>query len=263
MPETRKCHKTNEDDHVSLIKNTLRDGLERLGSDFQSFKSELTNEVTHIINTSVRGIVKSEVSALLEMIDKQQKEIDGLKEALALEKSMRSKEHAEMVSVKESLLSMGAKISEFDNMRRKKTFLIRNFPENTQTINGQPVSSCEDAVLSIAEAIGLDKAMIYMKECFRLGKPHNGDKRRLILVKANEKTVKLFLQNARRLKGAGNPLNEVYIQENLPPEMTKKLADMRKKAFEHRKSHPGEKAYVANKKLYINGTVVEEAKPNF
>ena len=42
-----------------------------------------------------------------------------------------------------------------------------------------------------------------------------------------------------------------------------KLADMRKRAYEHCKSFPAETAYVRNKKLYVNGVVVGEVKPDF
>ena len=45
--------------------------------------------------------------------------------------------------------------------------------------------------------------------------------------------------------------------------MSRKLAELRKRAYEHRTNNPGEKAFVKDKKLYMNDMVVDEVKENF
>ena len=55
----------------------------------------------------------------------------------------------------------------------------------------------------------------------------------------------------------------VFLQDDLPFEVNKRLAEMRKQAFDHRSQNPGESAYVKNMKLYINNVVVDEIKLDF
>ena len=105
--------------------------------------------------------------------------------------------------------------------------------------------------------------MANIKECFRLGKVREDNRPRLIMVKATEKTVKQFLTRSKLLKQASSPLDKIFLQENLPSELNKRLADMRKKAYEHRTQNPGDTAFVKNKKLFINGQVVDEINQNF
>ena len=55
------------------------------------------------------------------------------------------------------------------------------------------------------------------------------------------------------LKQCGASLKYVYLHEDLPPAIIKRLAEMRKRAYGHRRKHPEEAAFVKNKKLYIDG----------
>ena len=173
------------------------------------------------------------------------------------------KEKLELVDVKTSIQSLHSQVAVLDNMQRKKSFLIRNFPENTNSVGVNTISSCRDAVMCIAKALKLDISTLNIKDAFRLGKVREDRKPRLILVKACERSAKLFLSNARMLKAAVNPLNRVFIQENLPPEIHVRLSDMRKRAYDHCKNFPGEQAFVRNKRLFINGVVVDEIKQSF
>ena len=147
--------------------------------------------------------------------------------------------------------------------KRKECFIIRNFPEKNITVNGSEVSNCKDAVRSIAKVLGLEDECQNIQNIQRLGKVTSDGKPRLMKVKSNANTSKLFLQNARKLKNAPWPLNKVFLQADLPIEVNRRLAEMRKRAFGHRNDYPDESAYVKNLKLYINDVVVDEIKLDF
>ena len=106
---------------------------------------------------------------------------------------------------------------------------MRNFPEQPCELEGKSVSSCFEAVSSIADTLGLAGEVPNIQDAFRLGRPRQDGKPRPILVKTVEKTTKLFLSKSRLLKQATHSLSRVYLREDLPPEVNKKLAEMRKR----------------------------------
>ena len=169
----------------------------------------------------------------------------------------------EITDFNASLRSIQNQVALLDSKRRKKTFLIKNFPETACSVNGKYISSCQEAASAVAQVLGLQNEVGSFKDVHRLGKARENGRPRLIAVKTSERIVKLFLSKARSLKNANHPLNTVFIQEDLPPEMNRKLAEMRKRAYEYRRDNPGEEAFVKSKKLFINGIVVDEAKSNF
>ena len=146
---------------------------------------------------------------------------------------------------------------------RKSSFVIRNFPEEECKIGEEVVKTPGEAVSVIAHALGLGEHLSEVRESFRLGKVRQTKGRRLIMVRATESTAKAFLKKARMLKQCGSLLNRVYLHEDLPPMISKRLAEMRKRAYEHRSNHPNEEAYVKDKKLFINGVVVDQISQNF
>ena len=145
-----------------------------------------------------------------------------------------------------------------DVNNRKNSFIIRNFPDDCCTVDNKLVKSSLDAVTVIAGVLGLDEELKDIRETFRLGKVREDGRRRLIMVKATERTCKTFLRKSRFLKQCESPLNKVFLHEDLPPAINKRLAEMRKRAYEHRTNHPNEEAFVRNNKLYLNGVVVDE-----
>ena len=161
-------------------------------------------------------------------------------------------------STKEQLVSI-------DQKKRKESFIVRNFPESqyaeSRNLNnlGKAISptaessNMYEAISSIAHALGLSGEVNNIHEAFRLGRPREDGKPRLIMVKAPERVCRLFLGKARLLKHAQAPFCNVFLQEDLTPEVNKKLIEMRRKAYEHRTKNPGQEAYVKNKKLqYIS-----------
>lgn len=164
--------------------------------------------------------------------------------------------------------SMQSHIRALELEKRKSSFIVRNFPEKNVTIKDKNITNCGEAIAMIAEELCIsDDSVRQIKDVFRLGKVNRTDnsdnKPRLIMVRASEKVAKQFLVKSKLLKHSDSLLSKVFIQENLPPEINKKLFDMRKRAYEHRSNNPGESAYVKNKKLYINGAVVEEINQVF
>lgn len=57
------------------------------------------------------------------------------------------------------------------------------------------------------------------------------------------------------------PINEVFLHEDLPPFVTKKFSEMRKRSYEHRTKY--EEAFVENKNLYFNEIVIGDIAQNF
>lgn len=147
--------------------------------------------------------------------------------------------------------------------KRKECFIVRNFPEKNINVNGSEISNCKEAVMSIATALGLERECQNIQNIQRLGKVRSDGKPRVMKIKANAETSRLFLQNARKLKFAPSPLNKVFLQADLPIEVNRRLAEMRKRAYDHRKDHPDDSAYVKNMKLYINDVIVDEIKLDF
>lgn len=173
-----------------------------------------------------------------------------------------SRDSIETDELKVSVKTMQEKLNSLDLKKRKKSFIIKHFPEKPCSVKGKRISTCDEAVSAIAQVLGLESETKNIKDSYRLGKVRDNGTRP-ILVKSSEKTTRLFLSKSKLLKDADQPLNRVFIQEDLPATANKKLADMRKRAYDHRRNHPSEKAYVKNKKLYINDVVVDEVDQNF
>ena len=207
--------------------------------------------------------MKSEIQTLKDSIISLTARVEELEE----EKEVLKQQHL-MTTKDQTLLrlmydTIESRFVALDSKNRNNTFIIRNFPEDECIVDGKQVKSTREAVTAVAEALGLNELMEEVSDTFRLGNARESRGRRLIMVKTTEKTSRAFLRKARNLKNTEFLLDQVYIQENLPPLVNKRLAEMRKRAYEHRKSHPGEEAFVKNKKLFLNGIVVDEIHQNF
>lgn len=219
--------------------------------------------IRSLIETSKNEIIlsiRSEIQNLKESITSLTGRVEKLEEENALLKQQQLQSKNENAVLRSLCNSIEERSVAADINSRKNTFIIRNFPEDERAAGGENVDSCLEAVSAVAKALGLSDRMSEVGEAYRFGKTRG---RRLIMVKTTESISKQFLRRARHLKRSDAPLNQVFVQENLPPLINKRLADMRKRAFEHRKSHPGEEAFVKNKKLYLNGVMVAEINQNF
>ena len=201
----------------------------------------------------------------LSLVKEKFANIDGLRSEFQSLKRSLTKDTTDLTNACDTMRNH---IRTLELEKRKASFIVRNFPEKNITIKNKHITNCNEAVAVIAEELGIVSDVTnQIKDVFRIGKvnraEHSDTRPRLIMVRATEKVARQFLMKARLLKQAGTPLDKVFIQENLPPEINKKLADMRKRAYEHRSNNPDESAYVKNKKLYINGTVVEEIDQGF
>ena len=230
---------------ISAQTNTLIDSFKRC---FEEKIEELKSK-----STATNNFVK-------DSLQDKDKKVKQLQDEFLVVKSHCQNELNE---AKAAFKIIAHQVASLDSRKRKKAFLIKNFPENTSSLNGKSISSCQDAVNVIAEALDLEDKLSDIKDAYRIGKPRRDGRPRNIFVKAAEKTVKLFLVKARSLKQAPHPLNRIFIQEDLPPEVNAKLAQMRKRAYEYRTSNPGCEAFVRGKRLFIDGNVVEEVKQDF
>lgn len=204
--------------------------------------------------------MKVELAAIVETITALSSRVDKLEKDNAM---LEKKYHDLLKTTSQQHRIIEDQLTTLDSNNRKGSFIIRNFPEDDCTISGKLVKSSLDAVAAVAEALGIAEETKEVKEAFRLGKSRPHGRCRLIMVRATEKTAKAFLRRARTLKQCEPPLNNIFLHEDLPPPVTKKLAEMRKRAYEHRTKHPNEEAFVKNKKLYVNGVVVDEVERNF
>ena len=220
-----------------------------------NIKVLIENSKTEIINS-----VKDELTSIIKKVAALSSRVDMLEKD---NETLENKCHDLLKTVTRQHKIIEDQLVALDSGSRKSSFIIRNFPEGDCMVDGKFLESAHDAVTVVAEALGIPEEVKEVKEAFRLGKMRPNGRNRLIMVKTTEKTVKAFLRKARTLKQREAPLNKVFLHEDLPPVVTKKLAEMRKRAHEHRIQHPNEEAFVKNKKLYLNGVIVDEIAQNF
>lgn len=215
----------------------------------ESFLSELDSRLDSLKNSILRMVDDKIEEKFKEFSSKVQEVNEACSE--------------ETNALKSEVNLLRKQVCSQDAAKRKKNLLIRNFPEKTCIINGKTISNCSEAAHLIAETLDLEDEAESFKDIRRLGKPRDDGKPRLIMVKSTERTVRLFLSKARQLKQKASPLCKVFLHEDLPVEVNKRLAEFRKRARDHRTNFPDEDAYVRNKKLYINGSVVDDIKQDF
>ena len=204
---------------------------------------------------ALENYCRNSIQSFEKILDDEKSQVLSLKTDL---KSLNDRCGQDLVALKTSCSTVQNQMSTLTSEKRKETFVIRNFPERT---NGFEL--IDSVLLAVARPLNLEQELMHVKHAYRIDKPRTDGKPRLILVKTTEKVARLFLSRCRLLKQAGRPLNSVFVQENLSPEENKKLFELRKRAYEHRTQNPGEVAYVYNKKLIINGAVVDEVSKNF
>ena len=112
----------------------------------------------------------------------------------------------EMESFKESIGSLQKYISFLDSKDRRKSFIIRNVPEKDFSIDNQNVSGTQQAVASVADALGLRHEAEHLQNVYRIGRPRDDNRPRLIMVETTERTAKLFLSKARKFKDSSTTL---------------------------------------------------------
>lgn len=229
--------------------------LEQTNSMFDSFSKQFEGKLNFIKQEAAES-----KEFLLGLMKDKDKKIDALHADIA---KLKTRCMEEVGGVKTVCDSMAGQITSLEMKKRKKSFIVKNFPERPCKIDEVEISSCQEGITAISRALDLSTEIPNIRETFRLGKPRMDGKPRLMMVRTTEKTARLFLNKSRRLKEAAWPLNKVFLQEDLPREVNRKLASMRKRAYDHRSSHPGDEAFVKNKKLFINGTVVDEIDQDF
>lgn len=138
-----------------------------------------------------------------------------------------------------------------DLLKRQKNFIVKGVPESATNL--------EASVLDVAAKINvtLDNKI---KSVFRLGKIRDDGSSRPILVKSCSSKSREMLTNAKKLREIGGKYEKVYIDRDLPPVLAKELGILRKRAYDWRKDHPDDTAYVKNGKLFINKVEVDQVK---
>ena len=244
---------------LEKVEDRLRAECTNLSRETKSVIDSFTSHINEKIN-EVKLQTSEANEFTLSIIRDKEKDIDFLKtDVINQVESLTN----ELNVLRTHCDQMQKQYSSLDSKRRKKSFIIRNFPEEACNVKGKVVSTCEGALDSITECLNIDKNLIHIKGISRIGKRKEDGKPRLIAVKATENTVSQFLKNSRRLKQCDAPLNRVFLQEDLPFQVTKKLSEMRQRAYQFRTENPGKEAYVKGKRLYINGVVVDEVVQNF
>lgn len=247
---------------IALEESILKTINERFEKEVEYLKRHtmsLLDQSTKLYEDKLKNL-NSDVQVSLDSFERLLKEKDKAIVSLKSElQSLNEQCTHNLSEMKATYNSVNVKMSSIDSLNRKKSFIIRNYPERDNSNE-----TLENVLMSIARPLNIEQELRNIEQAFRLGKPHHNGKPRLILVKTTERTAKLFLSRSRLLKHADRPLNKVFIQENLSSEDNKKMAEMRKRAFEYRAQNPGEEAFVRNKKLFINGIIVDElSKKNF
>lgn len=169
--------------------------------------------------------LNSKLNGLLDKIKVAQNEIKSLAE--------------ENVIIKKQLVMMETEL-------KRKNFIIKGICEES------------DAQLTAAKVIkeiinlDLDPSKI---NAFRLGKQiTSGGRPRPILVKDLDQ-AQVIIRNAKKLRQ--NPAyKKVFIDRDLPVEIAKATANLRKRAYEWRRDNPADNAYVKRGVLFINDVEV-------
>ena len=104
--------------------------------------------------------------------------------------------------------------------------------------------------------VNVDKKSLF----FRLGKPRQDISARPILVKSTEDCAADMMRSTKKLKTASATFKKAFIDKDYPPEIANALSKLRKKAFDHRQTHPNCTTSVRNGKLYFDGIVVDQLK---
>ena len=132
----------------------------------------------------------------------------------------------------------------------RKIFIIKDILEQ---------SNINETVLKIGKIIGAKIKSTDIKASFRLGRnsPASDNARpRPILVKTTQAVAFTIISNGRKLRH-NDDFNKVYVDRDWPPHIANGLAALRKRAFDHRKAHPGSSAFVQRGKLIIDGNVAD------
>ena len=141
----------------------------------------------------------------------------------------------ENVKIKKQLLQVETEL-------KRSNFIIKGVLEESN-----PQST---AAKVIKQVIGLDLDPVNIN-AFQLGKQVTpGGRPRPILVK-NVEQAQVIIRNARKLR-QNNDFQNVYIDRDLPTELAKATANLRKRAYEWRRDHPTETAFVKRGVLFIN-----------
>jgi len=83
MPDTRKGSiKSNGDDPMSVMNETLRIGLANIENKFTLLKEELKEEIIASIRKTVLETIKKEISTLHDRISNQEEELNQLKKII-------------------------------------------------------------------------------------------------------------------------------------------------------------------------------------
>ena len=245
------------------INQTIDQKIKEESSRLSDYTRSLIDNISIQVNEKLKEVKKESNEACEVFMAALKKEKEVIASLQSSFQKLKDECTDEVYAIKSRCSSIFNQVVSLDAQNRRKSFVVRNFPESSCNVGGKTVSSCLEAVSSLADFLDLSDEMINIREAHRIGKQRDDGKPRLILVKTTEMTARHFLRKSRLLKQAPTPLCRVFIQEDLPPEINNRLAEMRKRAFEYRTKNPKNEAYVKNKKLYIDGKVVDEIVQNF
>lgn len=166
------------------------------------------------------------------------------------------------IELSEKVSMLERKLEYSANQQRRHNFIIKGILEEG------PNDDPKTAATRVIKAMKLEDQFKALggkiTEAFRLGKLKAGNNRpRIILVKLNNiDAARLITTNGKNLRAAGHEFNNVYVDRDLPPDITAALSDLRKQAYEWRRDHEGDTAYVRSGSLYINGQLTKVVKIN-
>ena len=138
------------------------------------------------------------------------------------------------------------KILHLESYSRKQNLIIEGLPEK------QGENTEELVMKLITENMGLTLTGAPIDKCHRFGRTGNMRPRPIIIRFVKISTRDIILQNAKKLRN-GNPNTQVYINEDLPPQVKKERAALRAIATHARHLEPQVSAKVAGDTLHING----------
>lgn len=232
---TAALSKLNKNDLLKIIQTEITsDRSTTSATDDTLGNSDLITKIDKLLDKKF-AILEKQLAVRIEDIEKKVNNYTNEVEGLRLK-----------------LGTIERKLEYSENQTRRQNFILKGIPEPENP---------NKAALRVIEALDikddLNKLGTTISTAFRLGKPLDVQRRpRNILVKLNnQEAARLITSNGKKLRSAGPSFNNVYIDRDLPPDLVSALSDLRKRAYEWKRDHAGDTAFVRAGNLVINGEI--------
>ena len=191
----------------------------------------------------VGDITTGELLGLFQQIIKPlEKKIDLINTALSvkiisLEKRVDTLEkednvkNGRILQLADTVVNMQRALNSIDSKDRANNVIMLGLTEEDMTVDGILLSGDAEKIKFIFRKINIGENIINLPSTSqRIGRDINGEKRRALkIILKDYDTREIIMENARKLKAFGDPLDKVYINRDTHPVYQKENQRLRKK----------------------------------